>query len=595
MFAQARIATRLGFGFGLLILLLLVTGIFALTRLDMLADLTGKLYRHPYTVRSAVLELNVQMLEIHRDLADALIAPDRKHINAARGRISESHADIEAHFRIVAERFLGDPMLYVKPREAFDEWVPVCEEILTMLERGEQDRALALHWGQSAKQVALISAQMDALTAFARGKANEFMGGAEETREQTYALTTALITAAILIGAFFALIISRSITTPLGAITQAASRIARGDVEQYIEHQSKSEIGQLSAAFRELITYIKGIAQAAEQLAQGSLAIELQPRSDQDILSYNFQHMADNLRQLFSQLNLQADELAQSSSKLSTVSQQVAGNISSVSTNATTAAAAAEQMSANMTSISASAEQSAGSINTVATSTEEMSSTVAEIARNAEKARGVTSSAVTTVDNATQEVRQLEQSAQQIGKVIEVIVEIAEQTKLLALNATIEAASAGEMGKGFAVVAGEVKELARQTNEATSEIRGQIEAIQASMGGTVEQIGQIQQVIQSVNELVTQIAAAVEQQAVTTRSMAQNISQAAQGVQVVTTSVGAAAEASHSIAAEISGVNAASQDVNVAVAEVNAQAEELSNLGADLKEMVEMFTPNGQS
>ena len=89
------------------------------------------------------------------------------------------------------------------------------------------------------------------------------------------------------------------------------------------------------------------------------------------------------------------------------------------------------------------------------------------------------------------------QSAQEIGKVIGVIVEIAEQTKLLALNATIEAASAGEAGKGFAVVAGEVKELARQTNEATSEIRGRIESIQQSMGGTVQQIGQIQQVIQT--------------------------------------------------------------------------------------------------
>ena len=100
----------------------------------------------------------------------------------------------------------------------------------------------------------------------------------------------------------------------------------------------------------------------------------------------------------------------------------------------------------------------------------------------------------------------------------------------MALNATIEAASAGEAGKGFAVVAGEVKELARQTNDATAEIRNRIESIQQSMGGTVDQIGQIQQVMQTVNELVTHIAAAV-----------------------------------------------------------NAQAEELSNLGANLKEMVAQF------
>ena len=174
-------------------------------------------------------------------------------------------------------------------------------------------------------------------------------------------------------------------------------------------------------------------------------------------------------------------------------------------------------------------------------------------------------------------------------QVIEVIVEIAEQTKLLALNATIEAASAGEAGKGFAVVAGEVKELARQTNDATAEIRNRIESIQQSMGGTVDQIGQIQQVMQTVNELVTHIAAAVEEQAATTRSMAQGVGQAAAGVQGVTTSVGQAASASQSIAAEIAAVNAASHDVNQAAAAVNAQAEELSNLGANLKEMVAQF------
>lgn len=92
------------------------------------------------------------------------------------------------------------------------------------------------------------------------------------------------------------------------------------------------------------------------------------------------------------------------------------------------------------------------------------------------------------------------------------ITEISEQTNLLALNATIEAARAGEAGKGFAVVANEIKELARQTADATSEIKEQIEGIQGSTSGTVSEIDEILKVINDVNEIVSNIATAVEEQ-----------------------------------------------------------------------------------
>ena len=384
-----------------------------------------------------------------------------------------------------------------------------------------------------------------------------------------------LLTIQIVVGVLILLAITAGAIThnrivkPIIALQHQMEQINKGDLQIHSDlstQDSHSEIGRLAASFRALVAYIKGVAAAADQLAQDNLTIAIEPRSDQDVLSYSFQHMADNLRILFVRLNAQADDLANSSATLSTVSEEMAGNIGTVSQNTHTVSAASE-----------------------------MSSTVAEIAKNTEQARDVTDSAVTTVDGAVKQIGALGQSAQEIGKVIGVIVEIAEQTKLLALNATIEAASAGEADKGFAVVACEVIELARQTNEATSEIRGKIESIQQSMGGTVQQIGQIQQVTQTVNELVTHVAAAVEQQATTTRSMAQNLGQAAQGVQGVTASVGEAASASRSIATEIAGVNAVSQDVTQAASAVNIQAEELSSLGTALKEMVEQFNPDNHS
>ncbi|HIG56702.1 MAG TPA: HAMP domain-containing protein [Candidatus Latescibacteria bacterium] len=282
---------------------------------------------------------------------------------------------------------------------------------------------------------------------------DEALASVEGLRNNILLVGLLCIAVTIALGLF----IGRHMARPLIGMSRVAEGIAVGDVNQQIDYRGNDEIGRLAASFRALVVYIKGISAAADQLAQGNLTIAIEPRSDQDVLSYSFQHMADNLRMLFVRLNAQADDLANTSATLSAVSEEVADNIGTVSQNAHTVSAAAEQMSANMNTVSASAEQSTGSIHTVATSTEQMSATVAEIAKNAQQARDVTGSAVTTVDGAVKQIGVLGQSAQEIGKVIEVIVEIAEQTKLLALNATIEAASAGEAGKGFAVVAGEVK------------------------------------------------------------------------------------------------------------------------------------------
>lgn len=89
-------------------------------------------------------------------------------------------------------------------------------------------------------------------------------------------------------------------------------------------------------------------------------------------------------------------------------------------------------------------------------------------------------------------------SIQEIGKVVSVIDDIAAQTNLLALNATIEAASAGEAGRGFAVVANEVKELAKQTSEATNEIARKIEEIQTN---TADAVSAIQEIVGSITDV----------------------------------------------------------------------------------------------
>ncbi|WP_163337978.1 methyl-accepting chemotaxis protein [Desulfopila sp. IMCC35008] len=171
------------------------------------------------------------------------------------------------------------------------------------------------------------------------------------------------------------------------------------------------------------------------------------------------------------------------SGSLATLSVNMKQDAKQTSEKASNVSSSSDEMSRNMNSVAAAMEEAATNINMVASAAEEMNVTISQISENTEKAKSITVDAVQQTENASQQVGELGQAAAGIGKVLETISEISEQVNLLALNATIEAARAGEAGKGFAVVANEIKDLAKQTAEATGEIRTKIEGIQATIEG----------------------------------------------------------------------------------------------------------------
>ncbi len=146
----------------------------------------------------------------------------------------------------------------------------------------------------------------------------------------------------------------------------------------------------------------------------------------------------------------------------------------------------------------------------------QMTYSISSIARNTERAATISRSASEVADRGRTSVTSLGNAAQHISGVVELIESIAAKTNLLALNATIEAARAGESGKGFAVVANEVKALARQTGEATKEIRQRLEEMRHATDLTVNEIGQIFLVISEVDEVNQEIARAAEEQSLAT-------------------------------------------------------------------------------
>jgi methyl-accepting chemotaxis protein len=306
-------------------------------------------------------------------------------------------------------------------------------------------------------------------------------------------------------------------------------------------------------------------------------------------LARAMQRMSASLRDVVMEITGGVRAVSSSSAELSANSGQMSAGSREASGKAHAVAAAAEQMTTNVMSVASGMEQTTSNLSSVATATEQMTATIGEIAGNSEKARRITEDATRQATRISEQMNQLGEAAQLIGKVTETITEISSQTNLLALNATIEAARAGSAGKGFAVVANEIKELAKQTAAATEDIKGRIAGVQSSTAGGITEIGKVTQVIHEVSDIVASIAAAIEEQSTVTRDIARNIAEASTGVRDANKRVSETSRATAEIAREISGVDKAAGQMADGSEQVKASSTELSRVAEQLQTTVQRF------
>ncbi len=361
-----------------------------------------------------------------------------------------------------------------------------------------------------------------------------------------------LVVFAIVLALFIGFMVSAFITTPINNTIAAFKDIAQGDGDLTfrLDDSAKNEMGRMGRWFNVFIQKLQGII---KEIAR------------------------------------QVDNLSVLSADLSDISEEIKQGIQSVSEKSNNVSISAEEMSTSMSSAAITMDKSATNTNMVASSSEEISSTIDGIARNVEKAREISNTAVQKASETSTNMDLLGNAAVSVGNIIETITEISEQVNLLALNATIESARAGEAGKGFAVVANEIKELARQTQEATQDIKDKIKGIQETTTITVEQISEIINVIIEVNNLVATISTSVEKQSESTRGIAASVAQASRGIQAVNENVNQSSSMVNEITRDIADVSNSLNQMSASGAQVFKSSGELSALSENLRKVVQQF------
>lgn len=294
-----------------------------------------------------------------------------------------------------------------------------------------------------------------------------------------------------------------------------------------------------------------------------------------------------DLEDIIVQIGANSDKLKHDAVQLSDISSKMAKSANAMSIDSEQVANAAADFNTTSKDIADGMRQLKDQSDQVITSIEGMTSSVSANMKTIKDTKSIAEETVAQALKVTQKVRELGQSAQQVGKVTETIKEISDQTNLLALNATIEAARAGEYGKGFAVVAHEIKELSNQTAEATSEIKLQIDSIQNAISETIEEVNRISAVTSDINESISLSADSVAAQSENTNEFAAFVSDTSQHITQISQQVIGSSDTADIISSGISDVSNSAREVAQSSSHVDQSTESLMALANSLNQIVQ--------
>ncbi|MEG3641625.1 methyl-accepting chemotaxis protein [Magnetococcus sp. PR-3] len=465
----------------------------------------------------------------------------------------------------------------------------------------------------------------------------------EEHEKQAITQLSIITIVALLLGLTQTWWTMRGLRKRLRAVSNFVATFAEGKLGVTIEHQPSDELGKLVKDLNGMSQDLGGIFGQIQQLSahirEGSVSLNL--------FSGEMDNNATTLQSRAHSVAVATDRMSEDMNNISSATEELNVNMNTVST-------AAEELATNMNTIASAAEEASINLSHVAEASNGMNMGMEEMAGAAGRAnenmvnlsQSVTAitDALNTMKSQCQAATQasdqghehadvnaqvmttLQQSAQEIVKVVGVIKSIADQTNMLALNASIEAAGAGESGKGFAVVANEVKDLAKQTVDATKMIENKLNEIRTGVESGLESARSVADVVTTIKATNEDILDSVESQhggisvmehsmsttSLDTENMGQqvqgatknvaeinhNVQEINEGISEVVHNVAEANSSVHEMAQRITetfsagseitrsvaSTSTATKDVSTQVHQVNEAANGLAKMSIDLKQ-----------
>ncbi|WP_353683349.1 methyl-accepting chemotaxis protein [Thermodesulfovibrio sp. 3907-1M] len=537
MFKNLTIGKKLGVGFGVVILFLILSGFITLLQLSSIkSDITdideriGKL-NDAVSVRRAIIG-------VVDDVKDMMLTEDSKAKQELKKAIDENRAKYREKLEAIRKKtHTKEGEQHLKNIEdAVKDAAQANNKVIELAVAGKNKEAIELFNREVSPKLARLEKALDEEVSFHNKKLDAGIAEINSIIVREILIIVIFTAASVLIGVAFALFISRSVKKPVTELKGVLERVAQGDLSVDIKVESKDELGMISQSLHEAIASIKALIAESKTISSS---------------------------------------LASSSEQLSATTEEISRNLKSQTERASQIASAAEEMSQTVVDIAKNASQIA-----------EVSVTTASVAKDGRDMTLNTAKEIKVIEGAIQKLSEvinvLGDRSRQIGEIVTVIKDIADQTNLLALNAAIEAARAGEQGRGFAVVADEVRKLAERTAKATDEIAEMIRGIQTevdvaegSMEDATKKVASGVELSQKAANILGQILSKAEE----LQSMIQQIASATEEMSSVT----------DHITQDIGSIAEGSKEISLAVDQSAQTASDIARLGAELNTAIGRF------
>jgi methyl-accepting chemotaxis protein len=376
---------------------------------------------------------------------------------------------------------------------------------------------------------------------------------------------------------------SKKFTTPVLRLAAYARKVEAGDYSSALDVKVNDEIGDLATSMGNMVTALK------DKITEAGKALETAAAE------------TEKAQQAMAQAQAAKDEAERAKAEgMLHAADKIEGVVQVVN-------AASEELTARIEQSSQGAENQARRVGETATAMEEMNATVLEVAKNASQAAETADSAKRKAeDGATvvgrvvdgvgmvrtqafglkQDMDTLGRQAEGIGRIMNVISDIADQTNLLALNAAIEAARAGDAGRGFAVVADEVRKLAEKTMTATKEVGDAIRGIQTGTATNVKNVEQAVRTIEEATEMATRAGESLKE-------IVHLVEMASDQVRSIATASEQQSSASEEINRSIEEINTISMDTSQAMREASGAVADMAGQARELALLVQELQADG--